>query len=343
MKCAIKIYYFCTEEITANSIVYVPRDTATTSETFHFQKGPNQVFSQPLHIFQPSKYSDDDLLYSIEKDIYPIAIHCVIDETFDGMMHSHSTICVVDHHTSDSEYHLRAMKQKIFVDGLIYLLQEIYGIENKNLTRPTNDEDEDNGSECVICICEPRDTLILPCRHLCLCNSCADSLRYQANNCPICRAPFRALLQIRAVQKSNTPIINMNPQDSTENIPIGYVPVPLIEALNGPGYKRNSIDRKDTMQSIEMLNKDNDSKVSPANSIKRSKEKLNGSNEQFRKSVLLTGEENSDLLSKRSPTVTRAASKEKKSVSRSSSNRDRDCVKYINEKGSSHVSLIVDW
>lgn len=47
-----------------------------------------------------------------------------------------------------------------------------------------------------------RDTLILPCRHLCLCQSCADSLRYQANNCPICRVPFRALLQIKALQKT---------------------------------------------------------------------------------------------------------------------------------------------
>lgn len=48
---------------------------------------------------------------------------------------SHSTICVVDHHATDGCYVLRAMKQKIFVDGLCYLLQEIYGIENKNLNR----------------------------------------------------------------------------------------------------------------------------------------------------------------------------------------------------------------
>lgn len=69
----------------------------------------------------------------------------------------------------------------------------------------SGDEDtEDNGSECVICMCDVRDTLILPCRHLCLCNSCADSLRYQANNCPICRAPFRALLQIKALQKATS-------------------------------------------------------------------------------------------------------------------------------------------
>lgn len=204
------------------------------------------------------------------------------------------------------------------------------------------DDDEDNGSECVICICEPRDTLILPCRHLCLCNSCADSLRYQANNCPICRAPFRALLQIRAVHKTNTAIINLNSQDSSENIPLGYSAVPLIEALNGPGYKRNSIgERKDTLQAIDMLAKEiNDHKISPANSLKRSKEKINqnGSTE-FRMSVLLANEENSDLLNKRSPTITRSASnKDKKSISRSSSNRDRDCVKYINEKSSSNVS-----
>jgi len=49
-------------------------------------------------------------------------------------------------------------------------------------------------------MCESRDTLILPCRHLCLCNGCADNLRYQANNCPICRAKFYALLQVRAMR-----------------------------------------------------------------------------------------------------------------------------------------------
>lgn len=103
-----------------------------------------------------------------------------------------------------------------------------------------DDDSDDNSSECVICMSDTRDTLILPCRHLCLCNSCADSLRYQANNCPICRAPFRALLQIRAVQKSSNGQANLgSPQQvlqetNGENIPPGYVAVSLIEALNGP-------------------------------------------------------------------------------------------------------------
>lgn len=96
---------------------------------------------------------------------------------------------------------------------------------------------------------DTRDTLILPCRHLCLCNSCADSLRYQANNCPICRAPFRALLQIRAVQKSSCGHTNITlPQQqqalqesNAENIPPGYIAVSLIEALNGPPQNSSSI------------------------------------------------------------------------------------------------------
>ncbi|TRZ03412.1 hypothetical protein DNTS_030920, partial [Danionella cerebrum] len=66
---------------------------------------------------------------------------------------------------------------------------------------PSDEENSDNSNECVVCLSDLRDTLILPCRHLCLCNSCADTLRYQANNCPICRLPFRALLQIRAVRR----------------------------------------------------------------------------------------------------------------------------------------------
>lgn len=47
------------------------------------------------------------------------------------MRQSHTTVATVEK-TIDGTYVLKALKQKLFVDGLCYLLQEIYGIENKN-------------------------------------------------------------------------------------------------------------------------------------------------------------------------------------------------------------------
>ena len=257
--CAITIHYLCSEDISPGGMIYASREPSLTSPTFHYKKGINQLFSQHQHTFNPAAYSDEELSFN-EKEI-PIAIHCVVEDPLlsaaEELKQSHTTICMVDHH-ADGSYALRALKQKIFVDGLCYLLQEIYGIENKNLNKisaAVDDDNEDTGSECVICMCDMRDTLILPCRHLCLCNSCADSLRYQANNCPICRSPFKALLQVRAVQKGSTSIVHpITLQDvsgglsrfhvlvtqfdsllqSNDGVPNGYQLVSLIEALNGP-------------------------------------------------------------------------------------------------------------
>ncbi|KAK9878131.1 hypothetical protein WA026_021147 [Henosepilachna vigintioctopunctata] len=244
VRCAITIYYFCTEEFGPNGVTYVPKDPTLVSETYHYKKGANQQFCQMSHVFDPSAYSEDELFYDVDREIIPVAIHVVAEgpeENYSAdMRQSHTTIATVEKIT-DGIYLLKALKQKLFVDGLCYLLQEIYGIENKNNDKHSQDDDiEDNGSECVICMCDVRDTLILPCRHLCLCNSCADSLRYQANNCPICRAPFRALLQIRALHKCASPnLVPINSSDGIcDNIPAGYEAISLIEALNGPCQPR---------------------------------------------------------------------------------------------------------
>lgn len=129
-KCAITIYYFCTEEVSPSGVTLVPRD-GLTSETYHFEKGINQFFSQPGHVFNPQLIPEDDLVYNAAKEMYPVAIHCVVEEGNEECRQSHTTICVIDHHPDNNSYVLRALKQKIFVDGLCYLLQEIYGIENK--------------------------------------------------------------------------------------------------------------------------------------------------------------------------------------------------------------------
>lgn len=93
----------------------------------------------------------------------------------------------------DVEWEVRVVKQRIWVDGAEYDLQEIYGMEDcagkggggggekstpgadsedgnplggAELTRDASSSSSDMGVECVICLSNPRNTTVLPCRHM---------------------------------------------------------------------------------------------------------------------------------------------------------------------------------
>ncbi|XP_029312746.1 E3 ubiquitin ligase RNF157 isoform X2 [Cottoperca gobio] len=246
---AITIYYQAIEEFHNGVPVYLPQDSSLQSETVHFKRGVCQQFCLPSHTVNLSEWADEELLFDVDKEVFPMVVQAVVDEGEEHLGHSHILLATFEKHM-DGSYCVKPLKQKQVVDGVSYLLQEIYGIENKynsQESKVADDEISDNSAECVVCLSDVRDTLILPCRHLCLCNACADTLRYQANCCPICRLPFRALLQIRAMRKkvsplsptSFNPVITSQTSDSeehsaSEHIPPGYEVVSLLEALNGP-------------------------------------------------------------------------------------------------------------
>ncbi|KYO35941.1 E3 ubiquitin-protein ligase MGRN1 isoform X1 [Alligator mississippiensis] len=268
---AITIYCQATEEFISGMAVYSTKNPSLQSETVHYKRGVSQQFSLPSFKIDFSDWKDDELNFDLDRGVFPVVIQAVVDEgdvVVEVTGHAHVLLAAFEKHV-DGSFSVKPLKQKQIVDRVSYLLQEIYGIENKNNqeTKPSDDENSDNSNECVVCLSDLRDTLILPCRHLCLCNSCADTLRYQANNCPICRLPFRALLQIRAVRKkpgalspvSFSPVLAQtmdhdehscpfkNPKVNTvtqpskkpkretnsDNIPPGYEPISLLEALNG--------------------------------------------------------------------------------------------------------------
>ena len=52
----------------------------------------------------------------------------------------------------DGSYAVQVVKQKIWVDGVSYELQEIFGIENCTTGMPL--DDESSGKECVVCLSE---------------------------------------------------------------------------------------------------------------------------------------------------------------------------------------------
>lgn len=48
---------------------------------------------------------------------------------------------------------------------------------------------------CVICVDKEKCIMILPCRHLCICESCQEPLRTHRNLCPICRKEVKQLIK----------------------------------------------------------------------------------------------------------------------------------------------------
>uniref|UniRef100_A0A452DZ38 E3 ubiquitin-protein ligase n=1 Tax=Capra hircus TaxID=9925 RepID=A0A452DZ38_CAPHI len=261
---AITVYCQAVEEFLNGTAAYSPKSPALQSETVHYKRGVSQQFSLPSFKIDFSEWKDDELNFDLDRGVFPVVIQAVVDEgdVVEVTGHAHVLLAAFE----------KVMPRDcsaLQVDRVSYLLQEIYGIENKNNqeTKPSDEENSDNSNECVVCLSDLRDTLILPCRHLCLCNSCADTLRYQASNCPICRLPFRALLQIRAVRKkpgalspiSFSPVLAQSMdhdehscpfkkskshpaslaskkpkgETSADGIPPGYEPISLLEALNG--------------------------------------------------------------------------------------------------------------
>ncbi|KAK9905555.1 hypothetical protein WJX75_002064 [Coccomyxa subellipsoidea] len=109
----------------------------------------------------------------------------------------------------DEEGHwcARVLKQKIWVEGVSYELQEIYGMQT-SASIPSGGEgtlEEAEERLCVICLVNERDTTVLPCRHLCMCHDCAQELRKQTSKCPICRNHVNSLLHIKMTQRVQKP------------------------------------------------------------------------------------------------------------------------------------------
>ncbi|KAJ9457633.1 putative E3 ubiquitin-protein ligase LUL2 [Diplonema papillatum] len=85
--------------------------------------------------------------------------------------------------------------QKLQVGREVFEVEDIYGahvVEETPLEDTVADKDD---LTCVICLTEPRDTLVMPCRHQCLCFGCASYLRKQMNKCPMCRGQIEGLLK----------------------------------------------------------------------------------------------------------------------------------------------------
>lgn len=54
---------------------------------------------------------------------------------------------------------------------------------------------------CLICCSESRNTIFLPCKHACTCNSCGLNIKMRNSPCPICKTPIDDLLILESEEK----------------------------------------------------------------------------------------------------------------------------------------------
>ena len=88
----------------------------------------------------------------------------------------------------DGEMRIKLVTQKCLIQNRGYYITEMYGLDD--MTK------EDAEKECVICMTNERNTCVLPCRHICCCAECANTLRLQTDRCPVCREPITELVYL---------------------------------------------------------------------------------------------------------------------------------------------------
>lgn len=75
------------------------------------------------------------------------------------------------------KYFYRVKKGEIVCKDIIYEVKGLFSGDD---------------SDCVICMSNPYDVVIVPCGHYCICRECSNKLIESGMNCPICRGNIDA-------------------------------------------------------------------------------------------------------------------------------------------------------
>lgn len=80
---------------------------------------------------------------------------------------------------TDGSFSFKLIKQKLLYNKTVFELTDMYGKENSGGAGQTSGDQMGGESqrECVICYTVVKDTVVLPCRHLCLCQGCSQIVR----------------------------------------------------------------------------------------------------------------------------------------------------------------------
>eukprot|EP00871_Galdieria_phlegrea_P003743 jgi/Galph1/436/GphlegSOOS_G5260.1 len=210
---SVTVYYFAKQINSVDYTCFEGKYEKYPNKTL-FQPGSNQIYRQkPSKALYLKSHSREEIYY-INGDRFPVVI--VLESLKPSNVPSggrgHSSCSRTPGvHTKENKIGaqitfatvvenpvnfpmLRTLKQLAVIEGNLYELQDIYGIQEYQSELQTSENDV-----CVICMQVRIDALLLPCRHLCICTECAGRLYYKSSKCPVCRETIQKIIQTRAV------------------------------------------------------------------------------------------------------------------------------------------------
>ncbi|CDO62378.1 RING zinc finger protein, putative [Plasmodium reichenowi] len=202
----VSIYFCCKEQLTeAKETIYCPTKYQTITKIF--PKNLNQVYMSELNEgINLNKMNINDIKCKPSYE-YIIPILIVLKAIGTPILQAQYNYAYLqenqmnENKNNQDKYKIILYRQKIQFGNRSFEVQEIFGIEKSPETKTDPVDNYLSGRECVICLTDERDTAILPCRHMCLCNVCANVVRMQNTKCPICRQEVQGLLQISIDKK----------------------------------------------------------------------------------------------------------------------------------------------
>lgn len=168
---SISIFYFAKEGANCTFSPLYPE--IHTPVRITFQKGLGQKFHQPSGTGLDLGCLDmDDISKPFQGDVFPLVIcaeSCMpslveqLDEPPSITSPNAQITQAVLEKNNDGHFLVKIINQILWVDGVCYELRKIFGINNSD---ETTTKDHLMGKECVICMTDPKDTAVLPCRHM---------------------------------------------------------------------------------------------------------------------------------------------------------------------------------
>lgn len=192
--CKIGVY-ICAKQITNASGVpmyFVIHPDLPKASIVNFDEGLKQdVVDQKEFQIDLSKYTGKPL-FQYTRDFYPIIITiesaaAASAEPSGGSGYQNLiTYGCFAPNPKNNKIEFKGLAQCLIAQGDIYKMQEIFGIDES----VHNNQDEDDESlDCIICLTEKKNTVVMPCGHLCVCKDCAVTLAKSktGTDCPVCR------------------------------------------------------------------------------------------------------------------------------------------------------------